>query len=493
MKFPRLFIAFLLIFNVSHSPAVELPSKPNILFVLTDDTGYGDLSAHGHPFLKTPNLDQLERESVRFTDFHVSPTCSPTRSAIFTGRHEFKNGVTHTIFERERLNPEAITLAQVLKNAGYATGIFGKWHLGDEDAYQPQNRGFDEVFIHGGGGIGQTFSGSCGDAPGNLYFNPAIRHNGTFEKTEGFCTDIFTKQAMRWVDGLPKEQPFFCYIPFNAAHEPFSCPDTDKAPYAAKVSDKLATYFGMVANIDTNVGRLIEWLERTGRAKNTLVIFMNDNGVDGTAATAFNAGMRGAKCTPWLGGTRAVSLWRWPVTLKPHECDALTAHIDVFPTLATLAGAALTGPVKTQVEGRSLVPLLMDAAAPWEERSLATHVGRWPSGTDVQRYKFSQASFRHDQWHLVWDKRGENATGTNGQLFDVKKDPSEQQDVAAENPEVVQKLKAAYETWWASAVPGMVNEGAVGPEINPFKKAYWAQFGGGPSEEDLRKMKPKQK
>ena len=491
MMFPRLIIAFLFIFNVAQSPAVALPSKPNILFVLTDDTGYGDLSAHGHPFLKTPNLDQLERESVRFTDFHVSPTCSPTRSAIFTGRHEFKNGVTHTIFERERLNPEAITLAQFLKDAGYATGIFGKWHLGDEDAYQPQNRGFEEVFIHGGGGIGQTFPGSCGDAPGNLYFNPAIRHNGTFEKTEGFCTDIFTKQAMHWVDTLPKEKPFFCYIPFNAAHEPFSCPDADKAPYATKVSDKLATYFGMVANIDANVGRLTEWLERTGRAKNTLVIFMNDNGVDGTASTAFNAGMRGAKCTPWLGGTRAVSFWRWPAALKPHESNALTAHVDVFPTLAAVAGATLTGPAKSQVEGRNLVPLLLDTTAPWEERSLATHVGRWPSGCDVQRYKFSQASFRHDQWHLVWDKRGENATGTNGQLFDVQKDPGEQKDVAAENPEVVQKLKVAYEAWWASAVPGMVNEAAVGPEINPFKKAYWAQFGGCPSEDDLLKMKPK--
>ncbi|MCX6908674.1 MAG: sulfatase-like hydrolase/transferase, partial [Verrucomicrobia bacterium] len=153
-------------------------SMPNIIFVLTDDQGYGDVSANGNPVLKTPGLDRLRNEGVRFSDFHVSPTCSPTRSALMTGRHEFRNGVTHTILERERMTLKATTLAQVLKSAGYTTGIFGKWHLGDEDEYQPDRRGFDEVFIHGGGGIGNTYPGSCGDAPGNMYFSPAIKHNG---------------------------------------------------------------------------------------------------------------------------------------------------------------------------------------------------------------------------------------------------------------------------------------------------------------------------
>src|SRR5437016_3137505 len=143
--------------------------RPNIIFVLTDDQGYGDIACHGNQFIKTPNMDRLHRESVRFTDFHVSPTCSPTRCALMTGRHEFRSGVTHTIMERERMSLQATTIAQVLKSAGYATGIFGKWHLGDEDAYQPQQRGFDEVLIHGAGGIGQTYPGSCGDAPGNTY------------------------------------------------------------------------------------------------------------------------------------------------------------------------------------------------------------------------------------------------------------------------------------------------------------------------------------
>jgi arylsulfatase len=171
---PRLLFLLLAFSALARAESVQ----PNILFVLADDSGYGDLSATGHPILKTPNLDRLYNEGVRFTDFHVSPTCSPTRAALMTGRHEFKNGITHTILERERLNPDAITIAQVLKSAGYTTGIFGKWHLGDEAEYQPNRRGFDEVFIHGGGGIGQTYPGSCGDAPGNTYFDPAILHNG---------------------------------------------------------------------------------------------------------------------------------------------------------------------------------------------------------------------------------------------------------------------------------------------------------------------------
>ena len=177
-------------------PSASLEARrPNIIFVLTDDQGYGDLSCHGNPILKTPNLDRLHDEGVRFTDFHVSPTCSPTRSALMTGRHEFKNGVTHTILERERLTLKATTIAQVLKSAGYTTGIFGKWHLGDEPDHWPDKRGFDEMFIHGCGGIGQSYPGSCGDAPGNTYFNPAILHNGKFEKTKGYCTDVFFGQA----------------------------------------------------------------------------------------------------------------------------------------------------------------------------------------------------------------------------------------------------------------------------------------------------------
>jgi arylsulfatase A-like enzyme len=258
-------------------------TRPNILFILTDDQGYGDISAHGNPVLKTPNLDRLRSEAVRFADFHVSPTCSPTRSALLTGRHEFKNGVTHTILERERLTPKAAALAQVLQSAGYTTGVFGKWHLGDEAAYQPDRRGFDELFIHGGGGIGQTYPGSCGDAPGNTYFDPAVLHNGMFVKTRGYCTDVFYAQATRWIDAQRHDKkPFFAYIPSNAPHGPLIARHEDVALFESKgLSPETERFFGMIHNIDQNVGKLLAKLNEWRIAKDTLVIFMSDNG--GTA------------------------------------------------------------------------------------------------------------------------------------------------------------------------------------------------------------------
>src|SRR4051812_48459147 len=195
-------ILFTLLFVAS---AIQAANAPNIVLVMTDDQGYGDLGFTGNPVLNTPHLDAFARESVRFTQFHVSPTCAPTRCALMTGRHEFRSGVTHTINERERMGLSAYTYAQALQLAGYTTGIFGKWHLGDEAAYQPENRGFNEVFIHGAGGIGQTYVGSCGDAPGNKYFDPAILHNGKFEKTKGYCTDVFFSQAIEWI-GQQKER-----------------------------------------------------------------------------------------------------------------------------------------------------------------------------------------------------------------------------------------------------------------------------------------------
>src|SRR3954466_15242896 len=211
---------------VGDAVAVEpAAARPNVIIIMPDDIGYGDFACLGNPIVHTPSIDALWRESVRFTDFHVSPTCAPTRAALMTGRHEFKSGVTHTILERERLSLKATTLAQVLKSAGYATGIFGKWHLGDEEAYQPGRRGFDEVFIHGAGGIGQTYAGSCGDAPGNTYFNPAIKHNGTVEKSGGFFTSVFFAQATRWIDAKRKgDAPFFAMITTNAPHAPYVCP-----------------------------------------------------------------------------------------------------------------------------------------------------------------------------------------------------------------------------------------------------------------------------
>ncbi|MFM8434870.1 MAG: sulfatase-like hydrolase/transferase, partial [Planctomycetia bacterium] len=307
--------------GASRSPATQRGRRPNVIYVMTDDQGYGDVAAHGNPVIHTPALDRLHAESVRLTEFHASPTCSPTRAALMTGRHEFRSGVTHTIFERERLALSATTLPQLLKTAGYATGIFGKWHLGDEDAYQPGKRGFDRVFIHGGGGIGQSFPGSCGDAPGNTYFDPMIRSDGTFVKTKGYCTDVFFSAALDWIDGRrSQEEPFFCYLATNAPHSPYDCPLGSDTPYLAKLEAagsadakqraEIAKFYGMIENIDTNLGRLFTKLDEWGLAEDTLVVFTTDNGTS-AGQRVFNAGMRGQKVSPYRGGTRVPSFWRW--------------------------------------------------------------------------------------------------------------------------------------------------------------------------------------
>jgi arylsulfatase len=490
MKSPRVFLAFAIFLVAASSLTAASARKPNIIFILTDDQGYGDISAHGNPVLRTPNLDRLRSESARFMDFHVSPTCAPTRSALMTGRHEFKNGVTHTIFERERLTLSATTLPEMLKGAGYTTGIFGKWHLGDEAEYRPDRRGFDEVFIHGGGGVGQTYPGSCGDAPGNTYFNPAILHNGKFVKTDGFCTDVFFAQATRWIGTARHGAPFFAYIATNAPHGPYTARPEDAALYRDKVpDDAAANFFGMVHNIDQNVGRLLARLEEWGLARDTLVVFMNDNG--GTAGTKiFNAGMRAQKGTPYLGGTHAASFWRLPGQFAPADIPGLTAHIDFLPTIADLLGIPLTGKLAQQVEGRSLLPLLKNSAAPWSDRVLFTHVGRWPRFSNPNDAKFANCSVRSPRWHLVSTKPAGSPATPSWELYDVVADPGEQKNVAAQKPDVVAKLASAYDQWWTSVQPGLVNEKAVGPRINPFKELYWRQFGGAPTQDELYIMDP---
>jgi arylsulfatase A-like enzyme len=483
-------IFFLVLFSAAVAQAAALTGKrPNIVFLFTDDQGYGDISAHGNPVLKTPHLDQLRGEGRRFTDFHVSPTCAPTRSALLTGRHEFKNGITHTILERERMALGSVTIAQVLQNAGYATGIFGKWHLGDEAEYRPESRGFNEVFIHGGGGIGQTYPGSCGDAPGNKYFDPMILHNGKFEKTQGYCTDVFYAQATQWMDAQRKtRQPFFAYIPTNAPHGPYIARPEDKALYEGKgLKPDTESFFGMIHNIDQNVGKLLAKLADWGIANETLVIFMNDNG--GTAGVSvFNADMRGSKGSAWLGGTRASSFWRWPGAITPGDCAALAAHIDFFPTLAELAGAPLPEKAKAQVEGRSLVPLLENPAAPWEDRLLFAHQGRWNKGVDPNESKFNMASVRNTRWAMVSEQSRDGVP--QWQLFDLTRDYAQKNNVIGEHPQVAQELSAVFDKWWADCLPLMVNEKAVGPQINPFQELYYKQFGGSPSQEALNRMNP---
>jgi arylsulfatase A-like enzyme len=459
--------------------------KPNIIVVMPDDVGYGDYACFGNPVMRTPAVDAFRKESLLFTQFHLSPTCAPTRAALMSGRHEFKNGVTHTIFERERLSLETFTLPQMLKTAGYKNGIFGKWHLGDEEEYRPENRGFDEVYTHGAGGIGQTYAGSCGDAPGNSNINPALWHNGKFVKTKGYCTDLFFDQALRWIDEQRgKDEPFFAMVTPNAAHTPHVLPEEYYQYYVGKpgVTPEMAKFFGMIENIDMNFGKLLAKVKEWGLEQNTLVIYIgSDNG--GTAGLKlFNAGMRGSKGTPYQGGTRVPCLFRWPAggIGAGGECSALSAHIDLFPTLAEISGGKVPDTASKQVEGRSLLPLLKDPASSWPERMLVHHVGRWERG-QVQQSKFRSMAIQNSRFTLV----------NNRELYDLKADPGEKTNVIEQHPEVVAQLRAAYEAWWKDVQPLLVNENVDGPKLNPMKELYWKQFGGGPDAGDAAPNKPK--
>lgn len=460
-----------ILWNGMAAPASLAGSRPNIVFVLTDDQGYGDLGCHGNPILKTPNLDRLHDASVRFLEFHVSPTCAPTRCALMTGRHEFRSGVTHTIFERERMSLKAVTIAQLLQKAGYKTGIFGKWHLGDEPEYQPNRRGFDEVFIHGAGGIGQTYKGSCGDAPNNKYFNPAILHNGVFEKTKGYCTDVFFNQAIEWINRQRQAKtPFFAYITPNAPHAPLDCPPEYESRYTNQVPKAAAAFFGMIANIDDNMGKLLSKLREWNIATNTLVIFMTDNG--GTAGLKiYNAGMRSGKGTPYRGGTRVPAFFHWPGVLEPRAMTNLAAHLDIFPTLAELAGATIPADVAAKLEGRSLLPLFQNPQADWPDRILITHVGRWERGKAAES-KYLNCRARNTRYEIVRAGKAPK----QWELYDLLNDPGEKENIAASHPEIVQSLEKVYDAWWDSVQPDLINENLDGPPVNPFKELYWKQF-----------------
>lgn len=459
-------------------------ATPNIILIMPDDLGYGDYACLGNSVMKTPAVDSFKKQSLLLTQFHVSPTCAPCRSALMSGRHEFKNGVTHTILERERMSLKTYTLPQMLKTVGYTSGIFGKWHLGDEEAYRPENRGFDEVYIHGGGGIGQTYPGSCGDAPDNTNIDPALWHNGKWEKTKGYCTDLFFGQAVKWMDACRAAgKPFFAYIPLNAAHNPHVVPKEYYEQYLGKpgVSEDTAKFFGMIENIDTNFGALLKKLDAWKIADNTLVIYLaTDNG--GTAGVKiFNAGMRGGKGTVYQGGTRAPCFFRWPAGGIPAgtECDALSAHLDLYPTLAEITGATQTEEVKKQVEGRSLLPLLKNPKADWADRTLVHHVGRWAKDKGAES-KYEKCAVQNARFTLV----------DNKELYDLRADPGETKNVIDEHPVVVATLRAAYDQWWCDVQPLLVNENVVAPKMNPMKELYWKQFGGGPDAALLKRMDP---
>ena len=468
-------------FAITLSPAIaneDLKGKrPNIVLVMTDDQGMGDLSCLGNEVLKTPNLDRFYEMSTRFTDFHVSPTCAPTRSSLMSGRHEFRNGVTHTIKERECMALSTTTFPQLLRRAGYETAIFGKWHLGDEDAYQPYHRGFSHVFIHGAGGIGQSYEGSCADFPPNRknkYFDCVFLENDTIVQTEGFCTDVFFQAALGWIKKQRENKsPFFVYISTNAPHGPMIAPKKYTKRFLDLGYDQnTAGRYGMIENIDDNFGLLIEKLDQWKAWDNTLVIFMTDNGQaarsgmrHGKRVPLFTAGFKTGKGSPYEGGTHVPAFWRWKGVLGERvDIPALTAHIDLFKTFCELGGAEIPADIQ-EIDGRSLLPLLENPRADWEDRRLFVHKGRWEKGGDPDNSKLADCAVRTQRWRLV----------NNQELYDIANDPFEEHDVAGQHPDIVQQLRENYDAWWNKTRPLMVNEDAPYAEQQPQAVRYEKQ------------------
>jgi len=409
--------------------------RPNVVLVITDDQGYGDLGCHGNQVIQTPNLDRLYTESVRLTDFHVDPTCSPTRSALMTGHYSTRTGVWHTIMGRSLLGKHEVTMGDVFSASGYRTGIFGKWHLGDNYPFRPQDRGFDEVLIHQGGGVGQG-----PDYWSNDYFDDTYLHNGNWKKFSGYCTDVWFDGAMKFIEDN-KDQPFFCYLTTNAPHGPYLVAEKYKKMYEGKENVPNAAFYGMITNIDENMGRLMNKLKALGLEKDTILIFMTDNG---TAAgirkgLGFNAVMRGTKGSEYDGGHRVPCFMRWPGggVIGGRDINHLTAHIDLLPTLISLCG--LKRPAGVKFDGASIVPLLKNKSIRWFERTLLVHSQRieYPE-------KWRKSAVMTERWRLVNGK----------ELYDIKADPGQKNNITDKHPKIVEKLRKAYEEWWADLSKG---------------------------------------
>ena len=402
-------------------------SKPNVILIMTDDQGYGDLSCLGNKVIKTDAMDKLHSESVRLTNYHVCPTCSPSRSALLTGRNNNRVGVWHTICGRTQLRKDEVTMADVFGDSGYKTGIFGKWHLGDNYPFRPQDRGFQEVLIHGGGGVTQT-----ADYWNNDYFDDTYFHNGKPEKRKGYCTDVWFEGATEFIDAN-KDKPFFAYITPNAPHEPYLIDPKYIKMYKGKNNVANANYYGMITNIDENIAKLRKHLEDLGIADNTVFIFTTDNGT--SVGYGFNAGMRGRKGSEYDGGHRVPMFIHYPdgKLTEPKDIDRITAHVDILPTLVELCD--LTETKKVEYDGKSLVPLIYGKGAGWGDRAIVT---------DSQRVahpiKWRKSAVMTDRWRLVNGK----------ELYDMKADAGQKKNIAKEHPEVKQKLIGEYDKWWAS-------------------------------------------
>lgn len=415
-----------LAFFISLATRGGLPgaARPNVLVVMTDDQGYGDLSCHGNPVLKTPNLDRLHDRSVRFTDFHVAPMCTPTRGQLLTGRDALDNGATFVCLGRSMVRRAVPTLPEMLRRAGYRTALFGKWHLGDSYPHRPLDRGFEKVVRHGAWGIT-----SIPDYFPNDYFDDTYYTDGKPVKYRGYCTDVWFEEAMTWMAEKGEAgEPFFAYLATNVPHSPHWVKDHYSDPYRGRGPAK---FFGMIANLDENMGRLETFLEEKGLRENTILVFLTDNG---TAAgeKVFNAGMRGKKRSLYEGGHRVPLFVRWPAggLGDPRDIDTLAHVQDLAPTLLDLLG--IETPEDASFDGTSLAALLRGSRSglPDPDRKLVIQYQHAPRKWD--------AAVLWKTWRLV---HGE-------ELYQIDRDPGQETDIAGEHPGIVTALRAHYESWW---------------------------------------------
>jgi arylsulfatase A-like enzyme len=454
-----IFIAASFVLNSGWARAAAAPSShPNIVLIMTDDQGYGDLGVHGNPQIKTPNLDRFARESVRLKNFFVCPVCSPTRASLMTGRYNYRTGVVDTYIGRSLMYPDETTIAEILEAGGYRTGIFGKWHLGDNYPLRAIDQGFQVALVHKGGGVGQPSdpAGSTG------YFDPILMANGKEHRYPGYCSDIYTDAAIEFIRAAGKD-PFFTYLAFNAPHSPLQVPDQDLEAYKGvdlsfpafpKIGNPLpgvanveatAKLYAMVSNIDANVGRLLAMLDAEKLADNTIVIFLTDNG---PGSVRFNAGMRGYKGTVYEGGIHVPCYIRWPKHLRAGRVvEPIAAHIDILPTLVDAVGLKI--PQNLKIDGKSLLPLLEGKNdVQWPDRGLFF---QWHRGDAPELGR--AFAVRTERYKLV----GPEPIPKPGQpkpelpepeLYDLQSDPYENQNVAENHRELAAILHDTYRSWF---------------------------------------------
>ena len=416
--------------SCSVSKMSQSKDRPNVILIMTDDQGYGDLACHGNPIIKTPNLDTLHSKSVRFTDFHVNPFCAPTRASLMTGRMSDRTHVRTTIYSRNHLNRDETTMAEFFKTAGYRTGHFGKWHLGRNYPYRPIDRGFDQWVGHGDGG-----TGTASDYWGNDKMNDTYWRNGKWEKFSGFCTDIYFDETMKFIEKT-KDKPFFVYLATNVPHRPWHVPKEWRQPYEESgLESKTVDFFATISRFDHNLGRLRKFLAGKKLDENTVIVYLTDNGTSG-GYKVFNAGMRRAKGSIYEGGHRVPCFVHFPAggIDKPVDIDCLTNHFDLLPTLIELCSLKTPTRGHLKFDGKSLLPLIKNPKAKFPDRTVFMH----SQNVMEKPVKWLNSLVMTEQWRLI-----------NGEeLYDIKADPGQKKNIAASDPKVVVDLRKRYERHW---------------------------------------------